>query len=253
MALYIFSDVHLGSGSDELEALKVRRIGELFELVRNDGDRLIILGDLFDFWFEYKHAIPKEHTDTLFMLRDLVKHGIAVDYVSGNHDFWMGDYFEKNIGVHLHQDKLDLEYAGFRLHLLHGDGLARADHAYRLLKRILRNRFNFWLYRKLPPDWAIPFAKAVSRRSRGYNSRRDHTFLPEYEKYAARRLSEGYDIVVIGHLHVPVFKSLDGGTYINTGDFIHHFSYARVDEQGATLRYLGEQPTVGQPTTESKD
>ena len=243
MALYIFSDAHLGSGSDDLEQLKIRRIGELCEKVRADGDRLVILGDLFDFWFEYKHAIPKEHTDTLFLLRDLVRKGIAVDYVSGNHDFWMDNYFEKNIGANVHLDRLELEYSGKRMLLLHGDGLAKADRGYRLLKRILRSRFNIWLYRKLPPDWAIPLAKAVSSSSRHYNSRRDHTFLPDYERFAAERLAEGYDIVFIAHLHVPVHKKLDSGVYINTGDFISHFSYARVDEQGATLNYLGEQET----------
>jgi len=235
MALYIFSDAHLGSGSKDLETEKVTRIAQLFERVKADGDRLIILGDLFDFWFEYKHAIPKDHHEVLFLLRGLVKAGIKVDYVSGNHDFWMGDYFENQIGVVLHRDHLDLEYAGKRLHLIHGDGLARADRGYRFLKRILRNRFNIWLYRKLPPDWGIPLAKWVSGSSRDYTSRRDHTFEPDYEAYAAKKLKSGYDIVAIGHLHIPRIKQLDGGTYLNTGDFIHHFSYARLDADGCKL------------------
>jgi len=108
----------------------VARIARLFEKVKVDGDRLVILGDLFDFWFEYKHAIPKDHHEVLFLLRDLVKHGIRVDYVSGNHDFWMDDYFEKQIGVTLHRDHLDMEYGnemgiGFiaRLHLATGPHL----------------------------------------------------------------------------------------------------------------------------------
>ena len=240
MALYIFSDAHLGSGSEELEATKVARIEELFGKVRTDGDRLVILGDLFDFWFEYKHAIPKEHTDVLFMLRDLVRHGIEVDYVSGNHDFWMDSYFESNIGLHLHRDTLEIEYGGKRLHLTHGDGLARADRGYRFLKRILRNRFNIWLYRKLPPDWAIPLAKWVSSSSRDYTSRRDHTFEPDYEQYAASIIEQGFDCVAIGHLHIPVIRALGNGTYINTGDFINHFSYARVTPDDCRLEYLGK-------------
>ena len=156
MALYIFSDAHLGSGTPELESKKVAAIAKLAELVKANGDRLIILGDLFDFWFEYRHAIPKEHADVLVLLKGIVGAGIEVDYVSGNHDFWMDDYFEKQIGVTLHRDAFDLTYNGLKLHLLHGDGLAKADRGYRLLKRILRNRFNIWLYRKLPPDWGIP-------------------------------------------------------------------------------------------------
>jgi UDP-2,3-diacylglucosamine hydrolase len=238
MALYVFSDAHLGCGSDEQETAKVAKIGELLALVRKDGDRLIILGDLFDFWFEYKHAIPKEHTEVLLMLRELVRDGIRVDYVSGNHDFWMDDYFESQIGVNLHRDNLELEYAGRLMYLTHGDGLAKADWGYRILKRILRNRVNIWLYRKLPTDWAIPLAKWVSGSSRNYTSRRDHTFAPDYERFAEQKLGEGYQAVFIGHLHIPVIKKFDTGTYINTGDFIHHFSYGRVDDAGVELRFL---------------
>ena len=238
MALYVFSDAHLGCGTEAEEKIKVERIGELFELVKHDGDRLVILGDLFDFWFEYEHAIPKEHTDVLVMLRELVTRGIPIDYVSGNHDFWMGNYFEQQIGVRVHKDTLDFTYAGKRLFLTHGDGLARADRGYRILKMILRNRVNIWLYRKLPPDWAIPLAKYVSSSSRSYTARRDHTFEPDYETYAAARFADGYDVVLIGHLHIPRFNQMGAGVYINTGDFMHHFSYARMDNAGIELRYL---------------
>lgn len=238
MALYIFSDAHLGSATAEKEAEKVAKITELFELVKRDGERLIILGDLFDFWFEYKHAIPKDHHKVLFMLTDLIKHGVRIDYVSGNHDFWMGDYFESEIGVTVSRDALETEYDGKRMHLLHGDGVAKADGGYRFLKKILRNRFNIWLYRKLPPDWAIPLAKKVSGSSREYTSRRDHTFAPDYEEYAHKKLNEGFDLVAIGHLHIPIEKKFEHGVYINTGDFIHHFSYVRVGDGAIELKYL---------------
>jgi len=245
MALFIFSDAHLGADSDSKEAEKVAAISELADRVRHQGERLVILGDLFDFWFEYRYAIPKEHIDVLMILRGLVKSGIQIDYVSGNHDFWMDDYFEKQIGLTLHRDVLELTHNGLRLHLLHGDGLAKADRGYRLLKKVLRNRLNIWLYRKLPPDWGIPLAKKVSGSSRNYTSRRDHSFMPDYEEYAAEKLSGDFDVVAIGHLHIPVETKLEGGTYINTGDFIRHFSYVVIDEQGAKLHYLegfGESP-----------
>ncbi|HOD65858.1 MAG TPA: UDP-2,3-diacylglucosamine diphosphatase [candidate division Zixibacteria bacterium] len=238
MALYVFSDAHLGSGAAEHENRKVAQIARLFELVRADGDRLVILGDLFDFWFEYRHAIPKDHHQVLFLLTDLVRRGIAVDYVSGNHDFWMDDFFATHIGVTVHRDHLDMAYGGRRLHLIHGDGLAPADRGYRLLKRILRHRFNIWLYRKLPPDWAIPLAKKVSGSSREYTSRRDHTFAKDYQAYAAQRIKAGFDVVVIGHLHIPVCTALGGGIYVNTGDFIHHFTYAKIADGAVTLERL---------------
>ena len=243
MALYIFSDAHLGAGPPEKEVLKLQRIQQLAELVQSDGDRLVILGDLFDFWFEYKRAIPKENLDMLMLLRDLVRGGITIDYISGNHDFWMDDFFETQLGISVHRDHLNLDYAGRKLHLIHGDGLAPADRGYRVLKRILRNPACIWLYRKLPPDFAIALAKRVSGSSREYTARRDHHFKLDYERYAEGKLAEGYDLVAIGHLHLPVFKESEHGIYINTGDFINHFSYARIDDNSAELKYLDNSAT----------
>ncbi|MBK7140522.1 MAG: UDP-2,3-diacylglucosamine diphosphatase [bacterium] len=238
MALYLFSDAHLGTGSPESEQTKLANIARLFELVKSDGDRLIILGDLFDFWFEYKHVVPKAHFEVLFRLHELRARGIQIDYISGNHDFWMDDFFEKQIGIVVHRDTLTLDYGGKKLFLCHGDGLAKADSGYRFLKKILRNRFNIWLYRKLPPDWAYPLAKWVSGSSREYTSRRDHEFANDYRQYAQGKLAEGNDVVVIGHLHIPVFEKFDNGTYINSGDFIHHFTYVKLDNSGVSLEYL---------------
>lgn len=235
MALYIFSDAHLGAGSPRDEEIKISKIESLFDIVRGDGDRLIILGDLFDFWFEYKHAIVKDHFHVLHLIHDLSRSGITIDYVSGNHDFWMDDYFEKQIGVQVHRDSFDTEYAGNRMHLIHGDGLAPGDGGYRLLKKVLRGSLNIRLYRKLPPDWAIPLAKWVSGSSRKHTAKRDLTFAPDYANYARRKLADGYDIVAIGHLHLPIREEFDEGVYVNTGDFINHFSYVRVDSDGAQL------------------
>ncbi|MEW5993853.1 MAG: UDP-2,3-diacylglucosamine diphosphatase [Candidatus Zixiibacteriota bacterium] len=228
MALYLFSDAHLGADPPDKEAVKLENIGRLFQKVRHDGDRLVILGDLFDFWFEYKYAIPKEYHRMLVLLTDLIDQGIRIDYVTGNHDFWMGDFFPSHLGVPLHRDTYDLEYDGKKLHLVHGDGLAKADRGYRLLKRIFRNPVNVWLYRKLPPDWAIPLARTVSGSSRQHTSGREQTFAADYEEYARKKLTSGYDIVAIAHLHTPVIKPLGSGIYVNTGDFIKHFSYGRL-------------------------
>jgi UDP-2,3-diacylglucosamine hydrolase len=238
MALYIFSDAHLGSGTPDKEREKVARLTELLAQVKSDGDRMVILGDLFDFWFEYKHAIPKDHHEVLFMLRDLVKHGVPIDYVSGNHDFWMGDYFSTQIGVTLYRDHLDLMYDGLRFHLTHGDGLAKGDGGYRFLKRVLRNKFNIWLYRQFSPDWTIPLAKKVSGSSRGYTARRDHVFAKDYREYAERKLAEGHDCVAIGHLHIPVLERFPRGVYVNTGDFINYFTYVKVADKQVNLLSL---------------
>ncbi len=238
MALYVFSDAHLGAGTSAEEARKVANISTLFDRVRADGDRLIILGDLYDFWFEYKHAIPKVDPTVLLGIRDLVDRGITVDYVAGNHDFWISDYFADYLGVTMHRDSFATEYAGQRIFCIHGDGLARSDWGYRILKRILRNRLNIWLYRKLPVDWAIPLAKAVSATSRKHTGERDHIWAGEYRDWAKAKLHEGYDLVLIGHLHAADRVDFDHGTYINTGEFMGGFNYVRIDNQDVVLNKL---------------
>ena len=240
MALYLFSDAHLGAGPPDKETLKLKNISRLCELVKTDGDRLVILGDLFDFWFEYKQAIPKDQFAVLYLLYDLRQKGIKIDYISGNHDFWMDDFFTNQLQFSVHQDHLNLEYAGKKLHLIHGDGLAPGDKGYRLLKKILRNRFNIWLYRLLPADFAISLAKKVSGSSREYTARRDHHFAKDYEQYAEKKLRDGFDLVAIGHLHLPVSKKFGEGLYLNSGDFINHFTYIKIDANKAELLSLNE-------------
>ena len=202
------------------------------------GDRLVILGDLFDFWFEYKHVIPKEHHRILVMLTELIQQGVRIDYVCGNHDFWMDDFFPNQMGIAVYKDNLDIEYENQRIHLTHGDGLAPADRGYRILKRILRNRLNIWLYRRLPPDWAIPLAKFVAGVSRKRTSKRGYKFADDYENYARSRLDDGNDIVAVAHLHLPLLKQYDNGTYVNSGDFIKHFSYVRIADRKVSLEYI---------------
>jgi UDP-2,3-diacylglucosamine hydrolase len=238
VALYIFSDAHLGAHSQEKEAEKIAWIGKLFEMIEEDGDRLIILGDLFDFWFEYKYTAPKEHYQVLFLLSNLINKGISIDYVSGNHDFWMDDFFEKQMKINLHRDGFNTEYNWLKFHFVHGDGLSPGDRGYRILKRIFRNRFNIWLYRKLPPDWAFALAKNVSGNSRERTSKRDSSFLTDYRNYAMNKLGNGFDVVVIGHLHIPSYEATEHGLYINSGDFIEHFSYIKVTDDSVSLKYL---------------
>ncbi|MEE8149270.1 MAG: UDP-2,3-diacylglucosamine diphosphatase [candidate division Zixibacteria bacterium] len=238
MALYIFSDAHLGAHSEAKESEKLSKIGQLCQLVKEDGDRLVILGDLFDFWFEYKHTAPKEHYQVLFLLSELVKQGIQIDYVSGNHDFWLDDFFETQMKIKLHRDEFETDYGGKRIHFIHGDGLAAGDWAYRISKRIFRNRFNIWLYRKLPPDFAFALAKKVSGNSRERSSKRENKFLSDYQNYAAGKLKDNFDVVVIGHLHMPSYEESEHGLYINSGDFIEHFSYVKVTDDKISLEYL---------------
>jgi UDP-2,3-diacylglucosamine hydrolase len=239
MAVYFLSDAHLGSNDPSSENIKTERLFAFLDMVKEDRAELFILGDLFDFWFEYKHAIPKQHLRVVFRLASLAENGIPIHYITGNHDFWLGDFLSNEVGIHIHRDHTEATREGLRLFLIHGDGLSPADWKYRVFVRtLLRNRLAIWLYRLIPPDWGIPLAKAASSRSRNHTSGREQDFLKDYEDYAQKKLSDGYDAVLIGHVHHPVFKQFENGIYLNTGNFFHNFSYGKLSEGKLTLEYF---------------
>jgi UDP-2,3-diacylglucosamine hydrolase len=227
MAVFFISDVHFGHDSPEKERLKLRRLDSFFELVAEEGERLYVLGDLFDFWFEYKHTIPKDHVAVLFRLSKLIESGVKLTYVTGNHDFWLGNLLSDQLGIDIRKDELSALHNGRKILLTHGDGLSRSDRAYRIVKPVMRNRFSIFLYRQIPPDIGIPLAKWCSRLSRGHSSGRPKSsFLQEYRDYAKRRLNDGYDCVICAHTHYPEKIEYENGIYINTGDWFENYTYA---------------------------
>lgn len=242
-ALYAFSDAHLGCGTPNDEDVKLNTIARLFELVKRDGDHLIILGDLFDFWFEFGFPIPPEHNRILGMLRDLRTAGIRIDYVCGNHDFWMDRYFPDTLGIAIHRDAFDLVRGGKRIHFIHGDGLAPTDHGYRLMKAVFRNKFCIRLYSMLPHHFATSLAKRVSHASRRSNPGRDYRFAPDYEQYARAQWAI-HDFVLLGHLHLPVDIAEGDKRYVNTGDFMSHFTFARLVGGRLTLEKMPSGPVA---------
>ncbi len=235
MAIYFFSDVHLGASDKANEDLKLAKLYTLLDKIRVDGRKVFILGDLFDFWFEYKHAIPKEHLKVVFRLAQLIEEGIEIHYISGNHDFWLGEYLSREVKIIIHRDYFETTEDGKKIFMIHGDGLSPSDWKYRILKKILRNRINIWLYQKVPPDWGIPLARYVSGSSRTYTKDRPADFIKDYEKYAAHKIASGYDYVLIGHTHYPSRLEFGSGVYLNTGDFIENFSYGKLVEGKLTL------------------
>lgn len=237
MAVYFISDVHLGHDGDGKEREKLRKLEDFFRMIESDGEHLYILGDLFDFWFEYKHAIPKDHLKVLFLLSKLANSGIKLSYVTGNHDFWLGDMLPRHLDIEVFRDATTVTHDGKSIYLIHGDGLAKADHGYRILKRIMRNRFNIFLYRQIPPDLGIPFAKWCSRASRKRSAGvPKSSFVHEYRDYAESKLRDGHDCVMIGHTHHPERIEFDSGIYINTGDWFDNFTYAELRDGEFSLK-----------------
>lgn len=236
MPAYFISDVHLGLGSHEKEKAKEDRLLAFLASILPSATTLFIVGDLFDFWFEYKTVIPKGFHRTLAALQAFTDKGVPVHYLAGNHDFWMGDFFTTELGITMHLDPFDIVVDGKNIHLHHGDGLAANDLGYRLIKPILRSRLNIRLYRWLHPDIGVRLARGSSRSSREYTANKDYGEGEGMHAYAAEKIKEGCDIVVMGHKHSPAFEKIGSGVYVNLGDWITSHTYAELHQGEIALR-----------------
>jgi UDP-2,3-diacylglucosamine hydrolase len=234
MSSYFFSDVHLGLSDPSIERQKEERLLGFLKHILPDTEQLFVVGDLFDFWFEYKTVIPKGFHRTLAALQEFTDRGIKVHYVAGNHDFWMGKFFETELGMVLHFDPFEMEVGGKRIFFHHGDGLAKNDAGYRFIKPILRNRFNIRLFRWLHPDLGVRLARGSSRTSRQYTSQKHYDEEEGMIAYARERIDKGANIVMMGHRHKPNVVPLGPGNYVNLGDWITYNTYAELS--GGTLQ-----------------
>lgn len=227
--IYVASDAHLGAISTDRTASFIRWL----EHAGARASEIVINGDLFDFWFEYRHAIPRGHTRVLGALASIVDAGIPVRLVGGNHDWWGGSFLEDEIGLAFHRDPVRIELAGYRTYLAHGDGLGRGDLGYRLLRKVLRGRLTRWGFRWLHPDVGAGVARLVSETAPGSEpGPRERGRATILEEWAVEKLrtEPDLDLVVLGHTHVPRLLEVgDGRWYINSGDWIYHRSYVVLD------------------------
>ncbi len=236
MASYFFSDVHLGLGTRSSEKLKEDRLLGFLKSILPETNSLFILGDLFDFWFEYRTVIPKGFHRTLAALQEFTDRGVKVHYLAGNHDFWMGDFFQTELGMELHFDPFEMTVEGKRILFHHGDGLAKNDTGYKLIKPVLRNKLNILLYRWLHPDLGVRLARGSSRTSRAYTSQKHYGEEEGMLEYARDHIAGGVDIVMMGHRHKPNVVPMNGGMYMNLGDWISYNTYAELADGTARLK-----------------
>jgi UDP-2,3-diacylglucosamine hydrolase len=229
--VYFVSDIHLGAPkiTNEFEMKRREELLKFLDVVKSNGSRLIIVGDLFDFWYEYKYVVPKSYLWLYAKLKELVEKGVTVDYIAGNHDFYLGEFFSSAIGIRVYQDGFAEKINGKNFFILHGDGLAIKDSGYRMLKRALRNKFVRGLIRWIHPDVGFALARAFSKKSREYTSNKDFGEADGMVLFAERKVREGYDFVVMGHNHVPKSMPIEKGFYINLGDWLGNFTYGVFD------------------------
>lgn len=242
--VYFASDFHLGTDgkhtSREREAIIVRWLRS----VAADAQAIYLVGDIFDYWYEYKHVIPKGHSRFLAELRRVVDSGVEVHFFTGNHDVWMYDYFTEEYGIPIHRSPQELNLQGRQLLVAHGDGLGPGDIGYKLIKKIFTNKLCQWLWSRLHPNFALAIMKGTSSTSRKYTDDTEEYDGPEGEwltAYAERKQQQQVrDYYVFGHRHVPIDHTLsDGkGRYINLGDWLHNYTYAVLESGQLTLKKL---------------
>jgi UDP-2,3-diacylglucosamine hydrolase len=219
--VYLFiSDIHLGLQEREEEEAKEKKLVSFLKFAETNCDELFIVGDLFDYWFEYKRVYQKGFYRTLSALKDLSERKIKLHYFIGNHDFLHRDFFETEFGTILYHNGLSIELNGKKFFIAHGDGMVSNDTGYNILKWILRNKFFQTLYSLLHPDLGIGIASRTSKSSRSYTDKKDFGKVDGLFDTAKKKIEEGFDYVLFGHLHKRIMEKYKQGYYINLGSWL---------------------------------
>ena len=239
---YFFSDIHFGTESPRKEKAKRKLLKLFLNRVMTDSKDLFIIGDLFDLWFEYKTAIQKEHFEVLHLLKNAIDDGLNIHYVAGNHDFWVGDFLKNEFGIHVYMEPSFFTFDGKRFFLSHGDGIAKNDTGYRLLKKVFRFKPNITMYRWLHPDLGVQLGQYMSVKNKLISGDDDAKFLGEENEwlvqYCKRKLeTKDYDFFIFGHRHLPLNIDLPKNSkYINLSDWIKYFTYGVFEDQTMELK-----------------
>jgi UDP-2,3-diacylglucosamine hydrolase len=246
--IYFLSDFHLGAPDYAASLVREKKIVEFLEEIRTDAAVIFIVGDMFDFWYEYRKVVPKGYVRLLGKLAQLTDSGIPIHFFVGNHDMWMSNYFQQELNIPVYFEPRTFEFSGKKFLVGHGDGLGPGDHGYKMLKKVFRNPVCQWLFGILPPYVGMGLANFLSRRSRAVTGTVDEQFFGEAGEWLITYSKEvlqttHYDYLVFGHRHLPIDFSLKNGSrYINLGDWIRYYTYAVFD--GQQLQLLPRYPDM---------
>ena len=248
--LYFASDFHLGIPDHASSMAREKRLVQWLETIRNDAAAIFLMGDLFDFWFEYKTSVPKGYVRLLGTLAKITDAGIPVHLFKGNHDIWAFDYLTKEVGITLHRQGEIFEFSGKKFFLAHGDGLGPGDKGYKFLKKVFENKVNQFLFRWLHPDLGINMGLWFSQRSRlaNYIKGKEIEQQPPTEEemlfhYAKKKIALHPDIdyFVFGHRHIVTKKKIAAHTtLIILGDWLSKFSYAVFENEKMVMKRFQE-------------
>lgn len=243
MAIYFASDFHLGIDALHSSAERERRIVAWLEACRQDAEAIYLVGDLFEFWFEWKRTVPRGYVRFLGKLAELVDTGIPIHVFTGNHDMWLFDYLEREVGVQIHRERIRVEHQGKRILVGHGDGLGPNDYGYKRLKRLFQFKPAQWLLARLHPNFTMWMAYFWSNYSRHHQPEEKKFLGPDKEwlvAYSERKLSQDptIDYFIFGHRHLPIEHILSNGksVYFNLGEWLTHYTYVRLANGKAELK-----------------
>ena len=240
--IYFSSDNHLGAPTQAESLPREKTFVNWLDSVKHDAEVIFLLGDLFDFWFEYRTVVPKGFVRTLGKLAELRDSGIQIHFFVGNHDLWMHDYFEKELNIPVYHDPKEFVFNNKHFFIGHGDGKGPGDKGYKRMKKVFTNPFSKWLFRWLHPDIGVRVAQHLSVKNKLISGDEDKEFLGEEQEwlaqYSKRKLeSKHFDYFVFGHRHLPMeIKVGENTTYFNLGDWISHYTYGVFDGDKLELK-----------------
>lgn len=239
--VYLTSDFHLGSPDPESSKQRESRIISWLNQISEEVTHLLLLGDIFDFWFEYRDVVPRGYFNFLAQLEKLKKNGVEIYYFTGNHDMWVKDYFEKELGIQIFRQQHAFLINGKRCLIGHGDGLGPQDHGYKFIKKLFSFPPNIKLYGALHPRIAFGLARFFSRKSRAMTSAKEEKYRGDEKEFLVQYAlsvlqNEHIDYFIYGHRHLPLDVVLsENSHYINTGDWLMHHSFVKMTDESVQL------------------
>lgn len=242
--IYFASDFHLGSPNHSESRIREDRIVRWLSTIEATCSELFLMGDIFDFWFEYRTVVPKGYIRLQGKLASMSDAGVKIYFFKGNHDMWVNDYFTTEMGIEIISDELLINRGGKSFYLHHGDGLGPGDANYRILRKIFRNPVCRWLFSILPPIIGLGIATGWSSKSRFVNTRVEEVFIGEENEWLAIYSREvlakqHYDYFIYGHRHLPMIIDLGNNSkYYNIGEWFGFNSYAVFDGEELSLKYF---------------
>ncbi|HEY4540247.1 MAG TPA: UDP-2,3-diacylglucosamine diphosphatase [Faecalibacter sp.] len=245
--VYFSSDHHFGAPNEEDSLVREKKFVQWLDEIKEDCGVLFLLGDLFDFWFEYKYVVPRGFVRVMGKLAEIADRGIPIYFFVGNHDLWMKDYLEEQINAIVFRDKQDFIINGKEFFIVHGDGKGPGDTGYKRMKKVFTNKVCQFLFYLLHPDFAMWLGITTSRKNKMISGDEDVHFLGVDNewliKYSERQLErKHYDFLVYGHRHLPMEIDIKKSKHFNLGDWINYFTYGVFDGENFELKtYLGNE------------